>query len=118
MLQIYRRITFEAAHRLPQVPEGHPCGRMHGHSYSVELHARGEMDPKTGWIFDLAEIDQAFAPLHAQLDHHCLNEIEGLSNPTSEHLAIWIWKRLKPTMPNLCKVVVSETPNSGCIYEG
>ncbi|MCP3958887.1 MAG: 6-carboxytetrahydropterin synthase QueD [bacterium] len=117
-MEIFKEFTFEAAHLLPNMPPGHKCRRLHGHSFRVEIHVTGEVEEETGWIMDFAEVKTAFAPLHVQLDHHYLNEIEGLSNPTSEHLARWIWKRLKPALPGLCKVVVRETCTSGCIYRG
>ncbi len=115
---IYKVFTLEAAHRLPGVPAGHKCGRLHGHSFRVEVHVRGPVDERAGWVMDFADIKEAFQPLFEQLDHHYLNEVEGLSNPTSENLARWIWYRLLPTLPMLSKIVVSETCTTGCVYEG
>jgi 6-pyruvoyltetrahydropterin/6-carboxytetrahydropterin synthase len=117
MLRIYRCFTFEAAHALPHVPDGHKCKRMHGHSYSVEVHVQGQPDEKMGWVMDFADIDVAFAPLMKDLDHRTLNELPGLDNPTSENLALWIWKRLEQSLPQLARIVVSETPKSGCVLE-
>ncbi|WP_224246045.1 6-carboxytetrahydropterin synthase QueD [Hyalangium gracile] len=117
-MEIFKAFTFEAAHRLPFTPEGHKCRRLHGHSYSVEVHIRGEVDPKTGWIRDFGDLKAAFQPLIETLDHHFLNEVPGLENPTSENLARWIWRRLKPSLPELSRVVVRETCTSGCIYAG
>jgi len=117
-MDIFKVFRIEAAHRLPHVPEGHKCARLHGHSFAVELHVAGHPDPHTGWVMDFAEIKAAFAPLHDRLDHHYLNDIEGLENPTSERLAIWIWERLKPDLPLLSEVVVHETCTSGCRYRG
>lgn len=116
MNTIYKEFTFEAAHRLPNVPEGHKCGRLHGHSFRVEIHICGEIHPHLGWIMDFGDLKAAFAPLYERLDHHYLNEIEGLENPTSENLARWIWGQLKPTLPCLCQVVVKETCTAGCTY--
>ncbi len=116
--EIFKEFTFEAAHRLPFVPENHKCHRLHGHSFRVEVHVSGEVDPNTGWILDFADINTAFRPLHDQLDHNYLNEIVGLENPTSENLAVWIWERLEAGLPGLCRVVVRETCTSGCIYAG
>lgn len=116
-MDIVREFGFEAAHRLPHVPEGHKCGRLHGHSYRVELHVRGPVRADTGWVMDFADLSTAFKPLHDQLDHHYLNEIPGLENPTSEILACWIWQRLAQELP-LAAVVVRETCTSGCIYRG
>jgi 6-pyruvoyltetrahydropterin/6-carboxytetrahydropterin synthase len=117
-MEIFKEFTFEAAHRLPNVPEGHKCRRLHGHSFRVEIHVRGEVGDETGWIVDFAEIADAFAPLFAVLDHNYLNEVDGLSNPTSENVAHWIWVRLQATLTGLSKVVVRETCTSGCVYEG
>src|SRR5207244_3992601 len=110
--------TIEAAHLLPNVPVGHKCRRLHGHSFRIEIHVCGEVDSSSGWIMDFADIKKAFQPIHDQLDHRYLNDIEGLSNPTSENLATWIWTRLKDRLPLLSKVVVHETCNTGCVYEG
>jgi 6-pyruvoyltetrahydropterin/6-carboxytetrahydropterin synthase len=115
---VFKEFTVEAAHRLPNVPQGHKCARLHGHSFRVEVHVEGAIDDEAGWVVDFADIKEAFMPLFEQLDHHYLNEIEGLSNPTSENLAKWVWARLRPVLPILCKVVVRETCNSGCIYQG
>lgn len=117
-LEIFKAFTIEAAHWLPNLPEGHKCRRLHGHSFRVEVHVGGELDPKLGWVADFADVSEAFQPLFEQLDHHCLNEVPGLENPTSEALAIWIWERLHPTLSGLRRVVVHETCNAGCVFEG
>ena len=117
-MDIFKIFTIEAAHRLPNVPAGHQCARLHGHSFRVELHVSGEPGADSGWVMDFADIKAAFKPLHEQLDHHYLNDIDGLDNPTSERLAMWIWTRLKPTLPLLSEVVVHETCTSGCRYRG
>ena len=117
-MDIFKSFTLEAAHRLPNVPEGHKCARLHGHSFRVELHVAGEPGADSGWVMDFADIKAAFAPLYARLDHHYLNDVEGLENPTSERLAMWIWERLKPALPLLSEVVVHETCTSGCRYRG
>lgn len=117
-MEIYKEFVFEAAHRLPNVPPGHKCARLHGHSWRGTIYVRGAVGEQSGWIMDYAEIWQRFQPIHERLDHHYLNEIEGLENPTSEVLARWIWQRLKPVLPALSKVIINETCSSGCIYQG
>jgi 6-pyruvoyltetrahydropterin/6-carboxytetrahydropterin synthase len=117
-MDIFKVFRIEAAHRLPNVPPGHKCARLHGHSFSVELSVAGEPGADTGWVMDFADVKRAFQPLYDQLDHHYLNDIEGLENPTSEMLAIWIWQRLKPALPQLSCVTVHETCTSGCRYSG
>jgi 6-pyruvoyltetrahydropterin/6-carboxytetrahydropterin synthase len=116
--RLLREYRFEAAHFLPRVPEGHKCARMHGHSYQVVLVIEGEVDPVLGWVMDFAAIDVHMGPLVARLDHHVLNEIDGLANPTSELLAVWLWDRLRATLPLLVEVQVAETPTSRCVYRG
>lgn len=116
--EIFKEFSFEAAHRLPNVPEGHKCARLHGHSYRVEIRVEGEVGAESGWVVDFADLSAAFKPLHAQLDHYYLNEIPGLENPTSEVLAKWIWDRLEANLPGLKEVVVRETCTSGCSYRG
>jgi 6-pyruvoyltetrahydropterin/6-carboxytetrahydropterin synthase len=117
-MEIFKEFTFEAAHRLPRVPEEHKCARLHGHSFRVAVYVAGRVGAETGWVQDFAELKDAFRPLHRILDHNYLNEIPGLENPTSEEIARWIWQRLKPGLPGLSKVVVRETCTSGCVYEG
>ncbi|MCO1575825.1 6-carboxytetrahydropterin synthase QueD [Crossiella sp. SN42] len=117
-MEIFREFTFEAAHRLPNVPEGHKCARLHGHSYRVVLHVEAPVDPQAGWVMDFGDVKAAFKPLEAELDHHYLNEVGGLENPTSENLAVWIWDRLHPALPALSAVTVRETCTSGCTYRG
>ncbi|WP_257387943.1 6-carboxytetrahydropterin synthase QueD [Tahibacter caeni] len=117
-MDLFKTFQIEAAHRLPMVPAGHKCSRLHGHSFRIDIHVSGPIDPQLGWVMDFADIKQAFAPLFDALDHGYLNEIEGLTNPTSENLAVWIWQRLKPELPLLSRVVVHETCTSGCSYTG
>ena len=112
--EISRTFTIEAAHRLPHVPSGHKCSRLHGHSFRITLHVGGEVDPTLGWILDFADIDRAFAPLFAVLDHHYLNEVPGLENPTSELLARFVLERVVLPRGVLRAVSISETCSSRC----
>ena len=117
-MEIFKVFKFDAAHRLPNVDIGHKCSEIHGHSFRVEIHVKEKIDQHYGWVIDFAEIDKAFQPVNDQLDHKYLNDIDGLSNPTSENLAKWIWKRLHIKLPQLSKIVVQESPDSGCVYRG
>ena len=117
-MEIFKEFSIEAAHRLPNVPEGHKCARLHGHSFQVRIAVVGPVGDESGWVLDFAEIKVAFKPLFEQLDHHYLNDIEGLDNPTSENLARWIWQRLKPTLPLLSSIQIRETCTSGCVFNG
>ena len=111
---LWRRHVFQAAHVLPRVPVGHKCGRMHGHGFEVVLHAG--QDAAAAISHD--DIDAAWAPLQQQLDHACLNDLTGLTNPTSELLSSWIWARLKPVLPALSWVTVYETASCGALFDG
>jgi len=118
MMEIYKRFHIEAAHRLPNVPEGHKCARLHGHSYQVDIHVSGPLHESLGWVMDFADLKLAFLPVFEQLDHRYLNEIPGLENPTAENIARWIWDRLKPSLPELSRIVINETCTSGVTYQG
>ena len=98
-MEIFKEFTVEAAHRLPNVPQGHKCGRLHGHSFHISVHVRGPVDPQMGWVIDFADIKQAFEPIEEKIDHNFLNDVEGLENPTSENLARWLWVSLRPALP-------------------
>ena len=115
-ITLIRKYQIEAAHRLPQVPEEHKCRRLHGHSFHIELVIRGEPDPKMGWLMDYGELDRIFEPLFLELDHRYLNDLPGLDNPTSEVLARWIFRRMKPALAMLTEVRISETCQESCSY--
>jgi len=116
--RLAHEFRFEAAHRLPFVPPGHKCARLHGHSFVLEIVVAGDVDSHTGWLVDFAEIEMAWRPLHELFDHRYLNEVEGLSNPTSENLARFVWERVRPSLPILEAVIVRETCVARCEYRG
>jgi 6-pyruvoyltetrahydropterin/6-carboxytetrahydropterin synthase len=118
VIELVKDFRFEAAHYLPNVPEGHKCRRIHGHSFRGEVAVRGPVDPLLGWVMDFADLKKAIDPLVTDLDHYLLNEVPGLENPTSELLAVWIWKRLAGQVPNLHRVTIEETCTSRCHYFG
>lgn len=117
-MDIYKEFSFEAAHLLPNVPDGHKCKRLHGHSFKVEVHVAGPLHETLGWVMDFADLKAAVKPVIARLDHRYLNDIPGLENPTSEVIACWLWRELKPVLPALSRIVVKETCTSGCVYMG
>ena len=117
-MELRKTFQFEAAHLLPKLPKSHKCRRLHGHSFVVEVVVAGECDANLGWVMDYASISEAFKPIWKRLDHRYLNEIPGLKNPTSENIAIWIWRRLQPRLPLLSEVVVAETCTARCVYRG
>lgn len=118
VIELVKDFRFEAAHFLPQVPEGHKCRRIHGHSFRGEVAVRGPIDPKVGWVMDFADLKTSVDPIVARLDHYLLNEIPGLDNPTSELLAVWIWNQLAPVVPGLFRITIEETCTSRCHYYG
>lgn len=118
IVELKREYRFEAAHRLPHVPTGHKCARVHGHSYKVELHVTGAVNPATGWLVDFAEIDDLWAPINHRLDHHYLNDVPGLENSTCEVLAGYIWRELRPRLPQLTAVTIWETTDASCTFRG
>ena len=117
-MELRKTFQIEAAHRLPNVPVGHKCARLHGHSLLIEVAIEGPIGDDTGWVMDFADLKAAFQPIYDRIDHHYLNDIPGLENPTSERLAIWIWNELKPRLPLLSELVIAETCTSRCVYRG
>jgi 6-pyruvoyltetrahydropterin/6-carboxytetrahydropterin synthase len=117
-VRLTKTFGFEAAHDLPTFPPEHKCRRLHGHSFRFDLIVEGDVAEEKGYLIDYGEIKSAAEPIVAMLDHHYLNEVPGLSNPTSENVAKWLWDRLKPILPQLAAVVVHETCTSACEYRG
>ena len=116
-MEIFVCLSFDAAHFLPNVPEGHKCGRLHGHTFQVELHVQGDVDTESGWVMDFGDIKRIAKPVLEELDHNYLNDIQGLENPTSENIAVWLWRRLEKDMA-LSRIIVRESPTSAAIYTG
>ena len=117
-MDIYVSVSVDAAHRLPAVPAGHKCGNLHGHTFAVEVYVQGDVAQDTGWVADFGDIKAIVKPYIDQLDHTYLNDIAGLENPTSENIAVWIWRKLEPELAGLSKIVVKESPTSGAVYTG
>lgn len=117
-MEIFREFTFDAAHRLEHLPEGHKCARVHGHTYRLVVHVEGPLQRPIGWVVDFAEVKRLVHAAIEPLDHHLLNDVAGLEQPTTEHVAAWIWRRLQPDLPGLSKIVLWENANSGCVYRG
>ena len=117
-VRLVHEFRFEAAHKLPRVPEGHKCARLHGHSFKVELAIAGAVNPDTGWFIDFGDLHDAWKPLYDLLDHNYLNDVPGLENPTSEVLAKWIWDRMKKVIPSLDQVTIFETCDARCEFRG
>ena len=117
-MNVFKTFTIEAARSLPNLPDGHPCKNIHGHSFKITITVTGNVDNKTGFVMDFGDIDETFNPLLSKLDHSYLNDIEGLENPSSENVCQWIWERLAPSLPGLSQIDIKETESTGCIYKG
>jgi 6-pyruvoyltetrahydropterin/6-carboxytetrahydropterin synthase len=115
---LYKQFTFDAAHHLPNVPDGHKCKQMHGHTYHLTIFLEGEVLKEPGWVLDFADLKKAVRPVIGIVDHALLNNIPGLENPTAELFSIWLWDKIKPLLPALKRLELKETPTSGVIYEG
>jgi 6-pyruvoyltetrahydropterin/6-carboxytetrahydropterin synthase len=115
---IYKQFSFDSAHFLPNVPEGHKCRNIHGHTYHLTVYVEGRVLGHEGWVFDFGDLKKIMSPVLDTLDHHLLNEVDGLANPTAELLAVWIWDQIKPFVTGLKRIDLKETPTSGVIYEG
>jgi 6-pyruvoyltetrahydropterin/6-carboxytetrahydropterin synthase len=117
-VELIKEYRFEAAHLLPNVPAGHKCARLHGHSFKFEVHVVGSVDARTGWFVDYGDLDAIVMPLVDQLDHHYLNEIAGLENPTSEVCVKWLFDHIKRAFPALVAITFHETCDARCVYRG
>lgn len=117
-MELFKEFGFESAHSLPNVPEGHKCARVHGHSFRAVVRVEGPVGEQSGWVMDFADLKAAVQPTIDALDHRNLNDVDGLENPTSENVARWIWERIAGDLPGLREVEVRETCTSGCVYRG
>ena len=117
-MEIYKEFAFDSAHFLPNVPEGHKCKNMHGHTYRLRVCIQGQPDPVLGWLMDFKDLKDIVGHTIDQLDHKLINDIPGLDNPTAENITIWIWQQIQPKLPMLSKIELYETPTTGVIYNG
>lgn len=117
-MEIFKQFTFDSAHFLPNVPDGHKCKEIHGHTYHLTVYIEGRPDAELGWVIDFAEIKRVIDPLVKSVDHKLLNNIPGMENPTCELIAVWLWNKIKPELPQLSRIQLNETPTSGVVYAG
>lgn len=114
-MKVEKDVRFESAHLLPYY-DG-PCRNLHGHSYRLVIVVEGEVDPKSGIIVDFYDLQKAVkAEVLDQLDHKYLNDF--MENPTAEHIALYVWRRLKPVLPGLCELRLFETTDSCIVFRG
>lgn len=114
--ELKQQFQIESSRFLPNLPPDHPCSRMHGHSFKIILTLQGPLHPKLGWVRDYHEIEKTVKPFLLMLDHHTLNQVAGLENPTSENLALWLYQKLKSPLPELVRISVHETSTTECSY--
>ena len=117
-MNVYKTFSIEAARSLPNLSDDHPCKKVHGHSFKITITISGEIEPQTGFVLDFNDITTAFKPIKKQIDHVYLNDINGLENPSSENLCIWIWNKLLKALPTINQIEIKETDSTGCIYKG
>ena len=119
VVEISYAFGFDAAHRFKGMPRGHRYHGVHGHSFRAEVAVRGAPRPPHGFVADLTRVERACLGLRKQLDHKLLNNINGLSHPSLEHIALWIWSRLAPKLPGLARVTVRrDSLGQSCTYSG
>ena len=117
-MEIYKEFAFDSAHFLPNVPAGHKCKEIHGHTYHLRIYVSGQPDKNLGWIIDFKVLKDLVMPLVDKVDHKLMNNISGLENPTAENITLWFWNNLKPILPALSRIELNETPTTGVIYSG
>ena len=117
-MRLSHEFWFEASHRLDHLGPDHPCYPLHGHSYRVEIIIEGAVDLQTGFVMDYSDIGKAVLPIIKRLDHTHLNDITDLKYTTTEHIAHWLWKRLKPELPTLVEITIRESQATACTYRG
>ena len=115
---VYKKFNIESARSIPNLPKTHPCHHIHGHSFKIIISIKGPVNKENGFVTDFQDIDDAFSSFKKELDHSYLNDIEGLQNPTSENICIWIWDKIQSSLPNIYKIEIKETDSTGCIYKG
>ena len=118
IVKLTKNFSFEASHRLDHLPQDHACYNLHGHSYRVRVEVTGEVNEKTGFLLDYADLKKIIKPVIKQLDHKHLNDVAGLEITSTEHICRWLWERLKPNLPILSKITIFETDSTSCEYTG
>ena len=116
---VYRTFRFHAARHLPKLSDDHICKQTHGHTFNLTIYVDGKIENRSGFVIDFFDIDKIVKKsVIKKIDHKLLNDIDGLTNPTSEYLCKWIWKKLENEFTGLIKVKLSEDHGTGIIYKG
>jgi len=117
-MTIFHAFSFESARRLPHLPESHPCSRLHGNTFLLRVAVTGPVSESEGWVMDFAAVAAAVEPVLAEVDHCYLNEVAGLENPTTENIAVWLWRRISTQLQGLSEIEIRENDTTGCVYRG
>ena len=104
--EISQKFYFDAAHTLRRDIEAEGSRRIHGHTYHAEVTLSGDVDATTGMVVDLGLVRAAIEQLRTRLDHHLLDEVEGLGPATLENLAAFIWRAMADALPGVSQVRV------------
>lgn len=115
-IEIKKSFSIESARFLPNLPKSHPCAHTHGHSFKITLRLQGPLNASIGWLVDYNDIAKIAHPVLKKIDHKLLNEVPGLANPTTENITIWLYEKLKRSLPELVQVTVSETSDTECSF--
>ena len=115
MYRITKQFSFEASHRLEQLPSEHKCSRLHGHSYRTEVVLESAELDENGFVRDYGELEPFKTLIAEKLDHHHLNDV--VDGPTTaENLSRWLYERARELWPEVVAVRVSETPKTWAEY--
>lgn len=116
MYRIAKSYHFSASHILPLLPGDHPCARLHGHNYVVEVELQAANLNDVGFVRDYRELDALKVYIDAEIDHRHLNDLFGDNGTTAEHLARHFYDWCKRRWPEVVAVRVFETPRSWAEY--
>lgn len=116
MFIIKKEFSFSASHRIYGLPEDHPCSRLHGHNYRVEVVLSSESLDGVGFVRDYRELSAFKHYLDDTVDHRDLNEVLGDDCVTAEQMARFFYRWCKAKWPEVSAVRVSETPKTWAEY--
>ncbi|MCX7927646.1 MAG: 6-carboxytetrahydropterin synthase QueD [Candidatus Omnitrophica bacterium] len=116
MYRVKVESSFSAAHNL-RAYKG-KCEALHGHNWKIEVVAQSKELDNTGMVIDFSVLKKELQRILKQFDHAYLNKITPFTkiNPTSENIAVFIYKQLKKSIPEVCAVTVWESPSSSATY--
>lgn len=119
MYELVKQFRFDAAHTLHREIEAEGSRRIHGHSFRAEVTLRGIPDKTSGMIMDSSLLAQQLQEIRDTLDHRFLDEINDLGPATMENLCAYIWKNLKPALPDLhCVTVLRDSTEDRVSFYG